>query len=40
MAPIQDIKASEKTYSNFIGTLKWVVPLIAVITLFVIFIIS
>lgn len=40
MAPIQDLKDSQKTYANFTGTLKYVVPIIAVIVLFVIFLIS
>lgn len=40
MAPADDMKAHQGTYSSFIGLLKWAVPVIAVITLFVIFLIS
>jgi len=31
----QDLEKSKKLYSGFISTLKWAVPLIAVIVLFV-----
>jgi hypothetical protein len=40
MASANDMKAAEKTYSGFISLLKWSVPLIAVIALFVIFLIA
>ena len=40
MASANDMKAAEKTYSRFVGALKWTVPLIAVIVLFLIFLIS
>ncbi|MXO58629.1 aa3-type cytochrome c oxidase subunit IV [Altererythrobacter salegens] len=40
MASANDMKAHEGTYGSFIGLLKWSVPLIALIALFVIFIIS
>ena len=40
MANSQDIKSHEKTYGGFIGMLKWSVPLLAVLTLFVILIIQ
>ena len=35
-----DMKAHEGTYGSFIGLLKWTVPVIAVIALFVVLIIS
>jgi len=35
-----DLKAAEGMYSSFISTLKWSVPLLAVITLFVVILIS
>ena len=35
-----DMKAANGTYASFIATLKWAVPLIAVITLFVVILIS
>ena len=35
-----DMKAHEGTYGRFIGLLKWVVPLIAIIALVVVLLIS
>ncbi|WP_298464966.1 aa3-type cytochrome c oxidase subunit IV [uncultured Erythrobacter sp.] len=35
-----DIEKAEKTYGGFIATLKWSVPLIALITLFVVMLIA
>lgn len=35
-----DIEKAKATYSGFIASLKWTVPLIAVITLFVIMLIA
>nr|WP_137676189.1 aa3-type cytochrome c oxidase subunit IV [Parerythrobacter lutipelagi] len=35
-----DIKAAEKTYDSFIGSLKWSVPLIALITAIVVILIA
>jgi hypothetical protein len=35
-----DMKSAEKTYGSFIASLKWSVPLIALITFIVILIIS
>ncbi|MGX7894831.1 aa3-type cytochrome c oxidase subunit IV [Tsuneonella sp. HG222] len=35
-----DMNAAKKTYSGFIGLLKWSVPLIALIAAFVVFLIS
>ncbi|MGB3712151.1 MAG: hypothetical protein WA985_10715 [Erythrobacter sp.] len=35
-----DIKASRSTYDRFMGTLKWAVPVIAMITLFVVVLIA
>lgn len=35
-----DLKDANATYSGFISSLKWAVPLIAVITLFVIMLIA
>jgi Bacterial aa3 type cytochrome c oxidase subunit IV len=36
MANPQDIKANEQTYGGFIGMLKWVLPLLAVLTFIII----
>ena len=35
-----DMKAAEKTYSSFIASLKWSVPLIALIALVVVLLIA
>lgn len=35
-----DMKSAEKTYGGFISLLKWSVPVIAIITLFVIALIA
>ncbi len=40
MSNPHDMNAAQGTYSSFIGTLKWSVPLIAVITFIVILLIS
>ena len=40
MDSAQEIKAHEKTYGGFVSLLKWTVPIAALITLFVILIIS
>lgn len=40
MESANDRKAHEKTYGSFIGMLKWTVPLLAVITAFVVLMIS
>jgi hypothetical protein len=40
MDSANDMRMHEKTYGGFIGLLKWAVPLLAVITLFIILIIS
>ena len=40
MDPAQEMKAHEKTYGGFISLLKWTVPLTALVTLFIILIIS
>lgn len=40
METANDRKAHEKTYGSFIGMLKWVVPLLAVITAVVVLLIS
>jgi hypothetical protein len=40
MGSANDMKAHERTYDGFIGLLKWSVPVIAVLTLLVIFVIS
>jgi Bacterial aa3 type cytochrome c oxidase subunit IV len=40
MATGNDMKAHGATYEAFIGMLKWSVPVIAIITLIVIFLIS
>lgn len=36
----QDIEKARSTYDRFMSVLKWVVPLIAIITLFVITLIA
>lgn len=36
----QDIEKAEQTYDGFIAMLKWAVPVIAVIALFVVFLIA
>ena len=36
----QDMKAATGFYSSFIASLKWIVPLLAVITLLIVIIIS
>lgn len=36
----QDMKAAERTYGSFITLVKWTVPTVALITLFVVIIIS
>lgn len=40
MTSANDMKAAEKTYGGFIGALKWAVPLIAAIALFVVVLIA
>jgi len=35
-----DLKAAKSTYDSFIGMLKWSVPLIALIALFVVILIA
>ena len=40
METANDRKAHEKTYGSFIGMLKWVVPLLAVITAVIVLLIS
>ena len=40
MDSANDMKAHSRTYGSFIGTLKWAVPLIALIALFVVILIS
>ena len=40
MASANDMKAAKKTYGGFVTLLKWTVPIAALVTLFVILIIS
>ncbi len=40
MAKPHDMKAATGTYSSFISTLKWSVPLLAVITFIVVLLIA
>ena len=40
MADPQDMKAARGTYDSFIGMIKWAVPVIALIALFVVVLIS
>lgn len=37
---VHDMEKAHSTYATFIGSLKWIVPLLAVITLFVIMMIA
>lgn len=36
----QDIDKARSTYASFMGSLKWIVPVIAVVTLFIIALIA
>ncbi len=40
MASGNDMKAANSTYEGFINALKWIIPLLSVITLFIIVVIS
>jgi len=40
MADSHDMKAAQGMYDSFIGTLKWSVPLLALIALFVVILIA
>lgn len=40
MNSANDMKAHSKTYSSFIGLLKWAIPVIAAIALLVVILIS
>ena len=40
MESANDMKAHSKTYSSFIGMLKWSVPLLAIITLIIVILIA
>ena len=40
MAQQQDLNDARETYAGFIGTLKWTVPLLAVIVAIVVIIVS
>ena len=40
MASANDMKAAKKTYGGFVTLLKWTVPITALLTLFIILIIS
>lgn len=40
MSNPHDMKAAKGTYSSFIGTLKWAVPVIIAITFFVVWLIA
>ena len=40
MAEPQDMKAANRFYESFIASLKWTVPLIAAIALFVVILIA
>jgi len=35
-----DMKSARSTYDSFMGSLKWAVPLLAIITLFVVMLIA
>jgi|TARA_R110002072_G_scaffold65824_3_gene162450 hypothetical protein len=40
MASPHDITKATKTYDRFIGSLKWIVPLLAVVTLVIVILIA
>jgi hypothetical protein len=40
MVPTHETTKATRTYASFIGTLKWVVPLIAVVVLIVVLLIA
>lgn len=40
MASPHDITKATKTYDRFVGSLKWIVPLLAVVTFIIIILIS
>ncbi len=40
MAEPHDMKSANGTYESFISTLKWAVPVLAVLTLFVVMLIA
>jgi len=40
MAPANDMQAAKKTYEGFVTMLKWAVPIIALVALFVVVLIS
>ncbi|MXO64240.1 aa3-type cytochrome c oxidase subunit IV [Altericroceibacterium endophyticum] len=40
MSSAQDIQSSEKTYEGFVGALKWVVPAIGLLVMFIVFLIA
>ena len=40
MAQSNEFKSAERTYSGFVGTIKWVVPVVAMIVIIVILLIS
>ena len=40
MASANDMKSATRTYSSFIGMLKWATPLVALIVLFVVMLIA
>ncbi len=40
MASPQNMKSATKTYDSFIGSLKWIVPLLAIVTLVIVILIA
>ena len=40
MASANDMKAAEQTYAGFITLLKWALPVVAIISFFVIYLIA
>lgn len=36
MASANDMKAAEKTYSSFISNIKWIIPVVALVTAIVV----
>lgn len=37
---VHDMDKAKSTYESFMGSLKWIVPLIAIVTLFVVMLIA
>ena len=40
MSSVHDMDKAARTYGSFVGSLRWIVPLLAVITLIIVILIS